>query len=110
MTKRTKVTTRKRTAYCSFCGKSQDEVFKMIAGPSAFICDECVELCDEIIDEARLDNGQKSVEIGEDELELKTETLRFALRKYAEMTKFRIRRAPESVEAIVTRDEDGSDS
>ena len=39
--------------YCSFCGKSQHEVKKLIAGPSVFICDECIELCNEIIrDEA----------------------------------------------------------
>ena len=31
--------------YCSFCGKSQHEVRKLIAGPSVFVCDECVELC-----------------------------------------------------------------
>jgi ATP-dependent Clp protease ATP-binding subunit ClpX len=37
--------------YCSFCGKSQHEVRKLIAGPSVFICDECVELCDDIIRE-----------------------------------------------------------
>lgn len=37
--------------YCSFCGKSQHEVRKLIAGPSVFICDECVELCNEIIRE-----------------------------------------------------------
>ena len=36
---------------CSFCGKSQDEVKKLIAGPSVYICDECVSLCDEIIQE-----------------------------------------------------------
>ena len=35
--------------YCSFCGKSQHEVRKLIAGPSVFICDECVELCNDII-------------------------------------------------------------
>ena len=34
--------------YCSFCGKSQHEVRKLIAGPSVFVCDECVELCKEI--------------------------------------------------------------
>src|SRR6201988_5430430 len=39
--------------YCSFCGKSQHEVKKLIAGPSVFICDECIELCNDIIrDEA----------------------------------------------------------
>jgi ATP-dependent Clp protease ATP-binding subunit ClpX len=37
--------------YCSFCGKSQDEVRKLIAGPTVYICDECVELCNEIIAE-----------------------------------------------------------
>lgn len=45
--------------YCSFCGKSQQEVRKLIAGPSAFICDECVELCNEII---REEMGDKSAE------------------------------------------------
>lgn len=37
--------------YCSFCGKSQHEVRKLIAGPSVFICDECVDLCNDIITE-----------------------------------------------------------
>ncbi len=37
--------------YCSFCGKSQDEVRKLIAGPTVYICDECIELCNEIIAE-----------------------------------------------------------
>jgi ATP-dependent Clp protease ATP-binding subunit ClpX len=38
-----------KTLFCSFCGKSQHEVKKLIAGPSVFICDECIELCNEII-------------------------------------------------------------
>ena len=37
--------------FCSFCGKSQHEVRKLIAGPTVFICDECVELCTDIIKE-----------------------------------------------------------
>ncbi len=41
----------KNTLYCSFCGKSQHEVRKLIAGPSVFVCDECVELCMDIIRE-----------------------------------------------------------
>ncbi|MGC1358571.1 MAG: ClpX C4-type zinc finger protein, partial [Xanthobacteraceae bacterium] len=41
----------KNTLYCSFCGKSQHEVRKLIAGPTVFICDECVELCMDIIGE-----------------------------------------------------------
>ena len=46
--------------YCSFCGKSQHEVKKLIAGPSVFICDECIELCNEIMrDEISADEGGK---------------------------------------------------
>ncbi len=46
--------------YCSFCGKSQHEVRKLIAGPSVFVCDECVELCNDIIrDEAQSDQSAK---------------------------------------------------
>ena len=41
----------KGTLFCSFCGKSQHEVRKLIAGPTVFICDECVELCMDIIRE-----------------------------------------------------------
>ena len=41
----------KNTLFCSFCGKSQHEVKKLIAGPTVFICDECVELCMDIIRE-----------------------------------------------------------
>jgi ATP-dependent Clp protease ATP-binding subunit ClpX len=55
---------------CSFCGKSQDEVKKLIAGPTVYICDECIELCNDIIAEefekeeaARLDSVPKPVEI-----------------------------------------------
>lgn len=48
---------------CSFCGKSQDEVKKLIAGPTVYICDECIELCNDIIDEeARLDDASDKEE------------------------------------------------
>lgn len=47
--------------YCSFCGKSQHEVKKLIAGPSVFICDECVELCNDIIREEMQDLATSSV-------------------------------------------------
>ncbi len=43
--------------YCSFCGKSQDEVRKLIAGPSVYVCDECVELCNDIIKEELEEGG-----------------------------------------------------
>ena len=45
---------------CSFCGKTQDQVKKLIAGPDVFICDECVELCNEILDEEFLDQKEKT--------------------------------------------------
>lgn len=48
--------------YCSFCGKSQHEVRKLIAGPSVFICDECVELCNDIIREEIQEISQDSEE------------------------------------------------
>ena len=44
---------------CSFCGKSQDEVKKLIAGPSVYICDECIQLCNEIIDEEYSQEGEE---------------------------------------------------
>ncbi len=49
-----------RVLYCSFCGKSQHEVRKLIAGPSVFICDECVELCNDIIREEIQENTSQS--------------------------------------------------
>jgi len=57
MTKETK-----NTLYCSFCGKSQHEVRKLIAGPTVFICDECVELCMDIIKEESKSNLAKNDE------------------------------------------------
>lgn len=47
---------------CSFCGKTQEQVKKLIAGPDVYICDECVELCNEILDEEFLENKEKPEE------------------------------------------------
>lgn len=52
---------RKDTIYCNFCGKSQHEVSKIIAGPCVFICNECVELCADICDNARAENIAKKL-------------------------------------------------
>src|SRR5690606_23875165 len=52
----------KNTLYCSFCGKSQHEVRKLIAGATVFICDECVELCMDIIREENKSSMVKSRE------------------------------------------------
>lgn len=49
-----------KTLYCSFCGKSEDEVRKLIAGPSVYICDECVELCTDIMTEELSSSGSES--------------------------------------------------
>lgn len=51
----------KKSLYCSFCGKSQSEVTKLIAGPTVFICDECVSLCDDIIREEIKDSTKEEV-------------------------------------------------
>jgi ATP-dependent Clp protease ATP-binding subunit ClpX len=58
----TKITdgTKGKILYCSFCGKSQNEVKKLIAGPSVFVCDECVELCNDIIREEKVEVLEKS--------------------------------------------------
>src|SRR6266540_3606428 len=50
----------KKPLHCSFCGKSQHEVRKLIAGPTVFICDECVELCMDIIGEENKSSLAKS--------------------------------------------------
>ena len=51
--------------FCSFCGKNQSEVKKLIAGPSVYICDECVSLCNDIIKE---DLAEKKDESSEEKL------------------------------------------
>ena len=53
---------------CSFCGKSQDQVKKLIAGPEVYICDECVELCNEILEEEFFENKEEAQEKAEENL------------------------------------------
>ena len=53
----------KNSLFCSFCGKSQKEVKKLIAGPTVFVCDECVELCMDIIKE---DSKTNQIKIKQD--------------------------------------------
>ncbi|NRT55625.1 ATP-dependent Clp protease ATP-binding subunit ClpX [Sphaerotilus uruguayifluvii] len=63
-----------KTLYCSFCGKSQHEVKKLIAGPSVFICDECIELCNDIIrDEAPGADAPAGTKAGRDDLPVPAE-------------------------------------
>ena len=49
---------------CSFCGKSQKQVKKLIAGPGVYICDECIDLCNEIIEEELADTAEQAVAYG----------------------------------------------
>lgn len=56
---------------CSFCGKSQDQVKKLIAGPEVYICDECVDLCNQILDEEFFENKDKEGSEGEEKTEEK---------------------------------------
>lgn len=49
---------------CSFCGKSQEQVRKLIAGPGVYICDECVELCNEILEEEFSDRNKATTSTG----------------------------------------------
>ena len=58
---------KKDTLYCSFCGKSQHEVKKLIAGPSVFVCDECVSLCNDILHE-EFNEDQVSTSASKDKL------------------------------------------
>ena len=53
--------TRKRVYRCSFCGKSQEEVKTLIAGPGVFVCDECVQLCQAIIDKNAASSAPREV-------------------------------------------------
>jgi ATP-dependent Clp protease ATP-binding subunit ClpX len=58
-----------KVLYCSFCGKSQHEVKKLIAGPSVFICDECIELCNDIIrDEVPAEGGTSAAKAAKSDL------------------------------------------
>src|SRR3990167_6888759 len=59
-----KNSSRNETLYCSFCGKSQHEVKKLIAGPSVFVCNECVNLCNDIIREEELTDVVKTDQTG----------------------------------------------
>ena len=59
---------------CSFCGKSQDQVRKLIAGPGVYICDECIDLCNEILDEELIDNQAKLSNSSQVKKKLPTDT------------------------------------
>ena len=47
---------------CSFCGKTQDEVYRLIAGPGVYICNECIELCMDILEEGAQFSGKRSLD------------------------------------------------
>src|SRR5689334_2261041 len=77
--------TEKVLMHCSFCGKSQEEVDKLIAGPSVYICDGCVGLCNEILDEQGV--GPKPVNIPTEGIAARsTESLEATLSDAANLT------------------------
>jgi len=67
--------------YCSFCGKSQHEVRKLIAGPSVFVCDECIALCNDIMREEIQNDQSKADKDGKTDLPVPKE-IRAALDEY----------------------------
>jgi len=50
---------RRRYTRCSFCGKGQDQVRKLVAGPGVFICDQCIDLCQEVLEDDNRSAGTK---------------------------------------------------
>jgi hypothetical protein len=58
---------RQNTLYCSFCGKNQHEVRKLVAGPAVFICDECIELCTDFVDDPLRDEELSRLKEGDAE-------------------------------------------
>src|ERR1700752_5293500 len=55
---------RRRYTRCSFCGKGQDQVRKLVAGPGVFICDQCIDLCEEVLEDDNRSAGQKKQKTG----------------------------------------------
>lgn len=68
-----------KIAYCSFCGKSQHEVTKLIAGPKVYVCNECIGLCNDILEEELAD---APVEIPVAGVEMPVSKLRLAISRY----------------------------
>lgn len=54
---------RESHSHCSFCGKSQEEVSKLIAGPEVYICDECIDLCNEIVKDEEAASASAGLEM-----------------------------------------------
>src|SRR2546430_2147105 len=55
---------RRRYTRCSFCGKGQDQVRKLVAGPGVFICDQCIDLCQEVLEDDNRSAGTKKQKTG----------------------------------------------
>ena len=77
--------------HCNFCGKSQHEVAKLIAGPGVYVCDECVGLCNNILDE-EIQEKPKAIELSAEGVELEARSLRLALHKHSGETRFFVRK------------------
>jgi hypothetical protein len=78
--------------HCNFCGKSQYEVRKLIAGPSVYVCDECVGLCNNIIFEETEEQQPTEISISAEGVELQSRHILSALNKFPSDTPFFIRK------------------
>ena len=86
---------------CTFCGKSQEEVEKLIAGPSVFICDECVGLCNEIL--AEEGTSPKPVRVPRDPREVTTSELTAQLKNAGQLTADLDQRLKKTVDELRSR-------
>ncbi len=57
---------RRRHTRCSFCGKGQEQVRKLVAGPGVYICDQCIDLCQEVLEEDNRSTSQRRTEDRDD--------------------------------------------
>jgi hypothetical protein len=91
---------RQKTLYCSFCDKSQFDVRRLIAGPSAYICDQCVELCVDFVEEAKDENLFRLMQGDEDSARIMSEE---ELAHYVERSRKGVERNRINLDAIARR-------
>ena len=92
------------TLYCSFCGKSQHDVYKLIAGPSVFICDGCVGLCNKIISGEPLDSPNGATHNIEDLASMPTEKLLHLLKIHEAVFEHARSRLQDAVDTLRKRE------
>jgi hypothetical protein len=91
---------RQKTLYCSFCGKSQYDVRRLIAGPAAYICDECVDLSLDFIEEVKEENFLRLMQGDEDSARIMSDE---ELAHYAERSRTGVERNRLNLDAIARK-------